>query len=292
LFYYHRQASEEHLLDTAEDVRAAVIEASGMAAKWRDIDAIVELWRDPTTDPAYFERVYCNRLVKSSLKAFDIELWRSLKWPALDSPVKHGDLITLGFDGAMFHDGTALVATQVATGYQFVLGLWECPPGKADWKVDEGSVDAAVTGAFRDYNVWRMYCDPPYWQTWVNKWEGEYNKGRELKDARVVEWYTNRRKQMSLALEGFESAMRSRELSHEGNGAIERHIANSFRSDLRMKDPDTGRFLWLIHKERADSPNKIDGAMASVLSWQARQDAVKLGVQGRSVYEERGLTVL
>jgi hypothetical protein len=41
-----------------------LIEASGPAAEWSDIDGIVGLWRDPTTDRAYFERAYTNRLVQ------------------------------------------------------------------------------------------------------------------------------------------------------------------------------------------------------------------------------------
>ena len=55
-----------------------MIEASGPAAAWRDIDAIVTLWTDPTTDRAYWERVWCNRLVKSASQAFDVERWKAL----------------------------------------------------------------------------------------------------------------------------------------------------------------------------------------------------------------------
>ena len=65
LFFFHRQASDAHDLTTEAGARAAVIEASGPAVVWRDIDAIVALWKDPTTDRAFWERVWCNRLVKS-----------------------------------------------------------------------------------------------------------------------------------------------------------------------------------------------------------------------------------
>src|SRR5690606_466279 len=72
LFFFHRQASEHHDLDTEEGVRAAVIEASGAAAAWRDIDAIVELWRDPTTDRNYWRRVWLNQIVQGGQQAFDV----------------------------------------------------------------------------------------------------------------------------------------------------------------------------------------------------------------------------
>jgi len=273
LFFFHRQASDDHDLDTEEGARAAVIEASGPAAVWRDIDSIVELWRDPTTDRSYWERVWCNRLVKSSSKAFDSQLFESL---GKDSPVKLGDQITLGFDGAMFRDATALVATHIPTGYQFVLGVWECPHGRDDWEVPQNEVDDAVRAAFENYDVWRMYADPPYWQAWVAKWAGEFGEDR------VVEWWTNRRKPMTFALEAFNTSIKAGDISHDGNDRYIKHIGNAHRHDLPMLD-EQGKAMWLIRKDRSDSPYKIDLAMAGVLSWEAYNDAITSGVNNEGM---------
>ena len=282
LFFFHRQASDEHDLETEEGARAAVIEASGPAAAWRDIDAIVELWRDPTTDRTYWERVWCNRLVRSSNKAFNTERWKELA--INNSPVKKGDLITIGFDGAQFHDSTGLVATHVNTGYQWVMGLWECPFGKEDWQVPVNEVDEAMDAAFKEYTVWRMYADPPYWQSWIAKWAGKYGTDK------VIEWWTNRRRQMSYALEGYNTAIISKDISHNGDKDLARHIGNSFKEELQFKNEE-GKRLWLIKKERPDSPNKIDLAMASILSWEARTDAITAGanIAKVSIYESRGI---
>src|SRR5690554_3785983 len=138
LFFFWRFASEDNPLETEDEVRKAVIEASGAAASWRDIDGIVDLWRDPTMDRRYFRRVWLNQLVKGGKQAFDIEKWRQLA--VAESPVKDGDLIVIGFDGAMFHDSTAIVATHVETGYQWLAGLWERPidangQEQEDWQV-------------------------------------------------------------------------------------------------------------------------------------------------------------
>ena len=38
-----------------------------------------------------------------------------------------------------------------------------------------------------------------------------------------------------------------------------------------------GKKQWLIRKERPDSPNKMDLAMAGCLSWEARTDAIAAG---------------
>ncbi|CCF83638.1 terminase [Nitrolancea hollandica] len=285
LLYFYRYASDEHDLTTEAGARAAVIEASGPAAAWRDIDGIVELWRDPTTDRAYWERVWCNRLVKGGHRAFDLNRWRELE--AAESPVHDGDLIVLGFDGAMFHDATGLVATHVESGYQWVAGVWECPPGRDDWQVPADEVDATVDAMFERYQVWRMYADPPYWQSWLAKWAGRHG------DDRVVEWWTNRRKPMTYALQSFNEAISEGLISHSGDAALSRHIGNAQKHDLPNLD-ERGKPLWLIRKERADSPHKIDLAMAAILSWEARTDAIAAGATGTqpSCYEERGILML
>ena len=288
LFFFHREAGDHHDLDTEEGVRAAVIEASGASSAWRDIDYIVELWRDPTTDRSYWERVWCNRLVKSSAKAFDAQQWAQLAEPGYVIP--DGAMVTLGFDGAMFNDATGIVATEVETGHQQVVGFWEQPYGSAGegWQVPEEEVDDAVAAAFQRWNVWRMYADPPYWQAWVAKWAGEYGSER------VVEWWTTRRMPMTRALEAYQTAIQTSALSHDGNEAMARHIANAHRRDLPQRD-EQGRPLYLIRKERSDSPNKIDLAMAGVLSWEARNDAMTAGAHhagGPSIYETQSLRVI
>lgn len=286
LLYFHRQASDDLDLTDVGDARAAVIEASGPAVAWRDIDAIVELWRDPTTDRTYWERVWTNRLVRSAHRAFDAEAWDALARE--DSPVQDGDLIVLGFDGAQFHDATGLVATHVETGYQWVVGVWECPWGHEDgWQVPADEVDDAVAAMFERYDVWRMYADPPYWQSWIALWSGRHGSER------VMEWWTNRRTPMTYALQSFQQAIAEGALSHDGDEALARHVANACRHDLQQRD-DQGRPLWLIRKERNDSPLKIDLAMAATLAWEARTDAVAAGATGRraSIYETRGVITL
>lgn len=267
LFYFHRQASDKHDFKTEEGAKAAFIEASGPAAAWRDIDSILQLWKDPTSDRSYIERVYCNRLVKSSRKAFDVQLWKSLVAP---SPVKPGDMIALGFDGSVFNDATGLVGMHIETGYQWVLGVWERPYNAKDWQVPTAEVDAAVREAFAMYNVLRMYADPPYWQSWIAKWSGE------LGEEKVIEWWTNRRKPMSYALECFDTAIKERTLSHDGNEALARHIGNAYKRFLNEKD-EQGKPLWLIEKERSDSPHKMDLAMCAALANEARNDCIAAG---------------
>lgn len=274
LFFFHREAAEGHDLTSDEGLLAAINEAAGPLAAWSDNDSIMEAFRKPSADTAYLERVWLNRLVKGATQAFSVEAWKPLA--RKESPVKPGDLITLGFDGAQFHDSTGLVATHIESGYQWVAGLWECPPGKKNWQVPADEVDRTVRALFEQYDVWRLYADPPYWQSWIATWAGDPDMGSD----RVVEWWSNRRKPMTAALENFTTALKDGSLTHDGSKAYERHIGNSRKKELPQRDEE-GKALWLIQKERPDSPNKIDLAMAGVLSWEARTDAIAAGVLAR-----------
>lgn len=281
LFFFHREASMEHDLTTDAGVRAAVLEASGPVGEWSDIESIIEQWRDPTSDKTYLERVWLNRLVKGSSQAFNVEAWKKLAQP---NTVKRGDLITLGFDGAMFHDSTGLVATHVESGFQWVAGLWERPqtlPPEKEWQVPTVEVDATVRKMFADYDVWRMYADPPYWQSWISQWAGDKTLGTE----KVVEWWTNRRRQMAYALKNFDTSIKEGTISHDGDKRLTRHIGNCRRQDLPGEVDEQGKPLWLIRKERPDSPHKIDAAMSSVLSWEARTHAISEGAHKKGAFQ-------
>lgn len=166
LFFFHREAAprpDEDLSDD-EQIRAAVREASGPSiAAWPDfegqVDAIVSLYNAPDTDRAYWERVWLNRRVQAGRQAFSVERWTELARPDQPLPGK-GERITIGFDGAQFRDATALIATHLATGFQWSLGIWECPPGDEDWECPEDEVDAALVEAFDTWDVVRVYLDP------------------------------------------------------------------------------------------------------------------------------------
>ncbi len=236
-----------------------------------------------TKDPAQAERFFGNRIVQAAGTAFD-----PLRWAALASPMAHpvpdGSAITLGFDGSRLHDSTALIATEIATGYQWPVGIWY--PEQGEVRVD--LVDAALTQTFERFDVWRLYADPPYWETWIAQWAGRW--GAE----RVVEWWTARPKAMASALRAWATAMATGEVSHCPAsdplcGLFTEHVGNAIRRDTGYRD-EAG-YLWTV--EKPHPLRKIDAVVAAALSWEARNDALAAGVGSQapftSVYETRGL---
>lgn len=268
LFFYHREASTEHDITTRKGLKAAIEEASGpYIAAWSDIDRIANAFEEPGADRPYLERVWLNRLVQSTGHAFDMKAWRALKKPFV---VPAGAAITVGFDGSRFDDATAIIATHIETGHQWPLGIWEKPPHLPTWEVPVDEVDGIVADAFQRYHVTRMYCDPPKWETWVAKWAGQYG------ETRVVEWWTNRRKPMAYAIRSFSGAIASGEVSHDGDPRFDDHMGNARQLVTGLVD-EQERPLWILRKERPDSPKKIDAAVTAVISWEARNDAIAAG---------------
>jgi len=257
-------------------MRAAVIDASGPASIWTDIDAIVELGLDPQTDPAYWERVWLNRPVQQSLQAFPINNVDRLIMPGRDGELwrpPKGNRVVFGFDGAQTRDTTALVGTDLASGTQFLFAVWKNPGTEAGWHVPQAEVDAAVAFAFGYWDVWRLYADPYFWDTHVADWVARFMyRGKP----RVFEWATNTHKKMALSLKAYIAAMNEGVWHYDGDPEFRTHLANARKHAIPILDED-GVNLFTIRKERPDSPLKIDIAMAGCLSYEAYRDAVAAG---------------
>lgn len=261
-----------------EVLRPALEFAYGESRQWVDIDRLIEEILDPDTDPSDAKRYYLNTASPSSDWAWDRDRWRDLGGiglvPSDDS------LIVAGFDGARFHDSTAIVCTEVETGNTWLHAVWEKPDQVGeDWEIPENEVDAAVASMFDQWRVWRFYCDPPYWESSVAGWESKF-KGSDRKQA-VVPWWTNRWRPIGYACRALGSAIRGGQIhrqSDDGDDVLLRHVRNAVRRPVNARDED-GKQLWSIAKPAPG--RKIDAAMALVLSWEARNDAIAAGVRLR-----------
>lgn len=295
LLFNHRYAALDTNQDDDVSFEAGLRDAYGDAADYMDIRGIIDRRRSKRASPAYTAQFFLNQATQSGGKAIDITKWQANKREGVVIP--HGSPITLGFDGSRTDDSTALKATDLRTGFQWTMGLWEKPenPKAADkWEVDEFDVDATVERAFRDYRVVRFYGDPSKWETAMSRWAGRYNHEEDESKAVVIKWPVQLHKRTAIAIKAYTNAIHDGDMTHDGNPRSEQHAANAYREVQNFRDDD-GSPLWLVRKERPMSPRKIDDFYAGVLSWQARLDAIAAGAlveDGPSVYEERGLTIL
>lgn len=191
------------------------------------------------------------------------------EWAACAKPTEvlaDRDIVTLGFDGGVKEDSTALVAASVHTGHIQLLGCWEKPEGPAGtgWEVDRLAVDRAVRTAMATYQVVGFFCDPAMWESYVDAWSAEFGGQMKVKGnhVRPLEFRMNRPLAVVTAVERFTQAVLSRQLTHDASTVLTRHVLNARR---RM-----GRSGMVIAKEHPSSHRKIDAAYAAILAWEAR----------------------
>jgi hypothetical protein len=246
----------------------------GVIKPWINLDRIdAEIEAILPRDPAQAERWFLNRKRAAESAAFDYEKWQTEL--ATGSQPERGAFIALGIDGARFVDSLAVVATEIESGFQWPVGIWQRPENASDdYEHPMGEVDGAIHETMDTYSVYRAYVDPGSAtgniETLLEKWQGRW--GEEV----FVPWLMSRPKQTAQAVGTFTAAINTGEVTNDGNELHATHIKNAVRRKITAKDDD-GRPLWVISKDRPDSPRKMDAAAASVISWEARGDAIATG---------------
>jgi hypothetical protein len=283
LFYFHREAGthnpntgEEYDLKILAHRIEAVREASGPAvAAWSDLRGIAKQWDRPGADLRYLERTWLNRWTQADAQAFDAKKWRDEL--AKTFTIEPGEQVTVGFDGSRWKDTTGLVVTHVETGWQWARGLWKPEDYPEDEGIDPTDVDAVFYDLAERFKILRVYGDPAAgWSERMAKWSAKL--GPKI----VAEFYTDSRnlRKTATMCRTYASAIKSGEVTNDGSDDFARHIGAAQKRDIHMVDED-GTPLWVMSKERHDSPNKIDLAMAGGLSWQARLDVIAAGLVKR-----------
>ncbi len=248
-FYFdHRQASEKWNISKDEELRAAIVEASGDAAAWADVDSIVALFHDPSEDENEFRRYWLNQRRRSSNRWPVAYLWPTL---AKQRTVEPGTEIVLAFDGSYNHDSTQLVGCTVeAIPHVFHIASFARPAGEKNWRVPVLRVLQAVEDAMETYRVLEFAPDPPGWRPEIETWEETYGET-------VVRFETNQPRRFGPACDDLEQGVRDKSLTHDGSPIIAQHMNNAVTEKR-------GAFT-VITKDRPDDP-EIDAADATCVA--------------------------
>ena len=287
ILYDSRQAPDDIDLADRDAVKRGLVRAYG-DSHWVNLARILDEFYDPNLPPEQARRFYLNQIVAAADSWVSPPEWHKnrsddLAPLQLTNPDKRGstgDTVTLGFDGSLTDDSTALVAVRLDDGAAFLLAIWEKPEGPAGqgWSVPKEDVRGAVDWAFAHLDVAAFFSDVAYWETDIDAWRAAYGERLRVKaSTRHAIGYDMRGHQMDTtrAVETVHRAITDGALPwrpHEiyagqsaglqGHEILSRHVLNARRRINR----------WGVYfgKEARESPRKVDALAALVLAHMAR----------------------
>lgn len=288
LLFDHRQAPPDTDLSNKDSLLEGLRAAYGPFAEHMDLDGIVaEIW-DPQSDPSESRRYWLNQPTAASdawLQPHQVEAVTDAAPVVAD-----GDAITLGFDGSRKRehrvtDSTALVGCRVSDGHLFllpfgdVLTCWEQPAGPTgyDWEVPTDQVADAVAMAFDRYKVVGFFADPARWESYVDDWTAKFGARlltRSTRKQPIQWWITGGRSSQVV-----EATSRLHSAIVDGGCSIDAAAAPLIRHLINARRRVTTSGIQ-IAKDHPTSPRKIDAAIAAILAWRARGDAIAAGYGG------------
>lgn len=220
-------------------------------------------------------RFFLNEIVVGESVFVNPERW--------DRQARPGDLgareqVALGFDGSKYRDATALVACRMSDGWLKTIRVWERPGDAArEWRVPSAEVDRVLRDVFEAYRVTYLYADPYRWQDYLDAWSAQWPK-------QVVQFPTNVEQRMDRAIERFTTAFDGDQIRHDGSEVLSRHAKNAVivkgaRKKPRPGEDETLTTHYLKMAKRGDGM-LIDAAVAAVLAYEARGQAIEDGFLG------------
>jgi hypothetical protein len=270
--------------DSADVPACAIHEPACENPGWVDLNHIAASIWEPDADPQLSRSDWLNQITHASDAWLSQPEWRACYDPA--ATVADRDVVVLGFDGSRGRfkgkpDATALVGCRVADGHLFEVRVWEAGGNKEawpDWSPPLTEIEAEIAKCFDRYMVVGFYADPAKdWRSYVNAWEAKYGgrvKVHATRDHPFEWWMTGGRSGLiQRAIEQLEGAVRNGDMTHDGSSDLTRHVLNARR---RLR---SGKLT--LQKQHDYSADKVDAAVAGVLAWQARLDAVAAGVGTR-----------
>jgi phage terminase large subunit-like protein len=292
MLFDHREGSEISDLSDEKALRASLMEAYAHRT-WIDYDAMVNAASDPTEDPSDLRRYNLNQQAAGATAYVTSQELAAITPIGEDAvkPLAKGDVITLGFDyapgnygegrakGRKFRvpDATALIACRLSDMSLHKLGIWEADEATAldtGWNPPIHAIEQTVHEAFKVYTVVAMFADPSKVETYLDAWTAKYrnqlkaiaSSGRPM--YRYMSGSSIGRSTRDIV--ALYEAIAEKQVLLTGDPTLTRHFLNARRSSV-----PGGLKLF---KRTPDSPEKIDGAVASVLAFAAAREALNKGV--------------
>lgn len=251
-------------------------------AYWVNVDNLAKLILSPRSDKSKMRRFYYNQAVAVADALITPAEWNGCK--AEFRPLQPGDTITLGLDGGLSDDATALVAIRIADRSIHLLGLWERPRDldqDEPWQVDMSEVDGVVMWVKKQFTVAAFFSDVHPIQSYVDKWSEEFRDVVAVKASpgRSVVGFDMRGNgpEITRTNEHLVGAVRAGAVLHNGDATLRRHVLNTYQAP--------NRWGMSFRKKSRESAYKVDAYAATLLAYVALNRFIE---SGKSASSKRG----
>jgi|SRR5882724_1724732 len=177
ILYDSLEADPSLRLNVPEELEEAIRQAAGDSDL--NVRTLVNTALDESITVSQFRREHLNQILSSEDSLISAQLFDAQSQGV--APLGPEDVITLGFDGSLTGDGTAIVAFRLSDRSFHLLHYWEPDPLEPEWRIDETAVDEAFRAEMFRRPVWAAGCDVHPFESWVYAWEREFGQKMKAK---------------------------------------------------------------------------------------------------------------
>jgi phage terminase large subunit-like protein len=164
--------------------------------------------------------------------------------------IPDGAQVVLALDGSYSKDATALVVAEISdVPHLEVVGLWEPPLGRSDYRVPMLDVEQEIRDACERWDVQEIVADPWGWQRSLQILDDE---------GLPVAEFPQSASRMTPATSGLYDAVINGRVTHSGDKRLARHVNNA-----TVKTDERGT---RIYKKNKDPNRRIDLAVAAIMA--------------------------
>lgn len=258
-------------LTDPDQLREAIRQAAGDAT-WLDVERLVRAALKTTKNAvSVFRREHLNQEASSEdsvISAQDYD--KQVRDQTLDTTSR----FTLGFDGSLSGDGTALVAYDLKAKRFHLLHYQEPNPLDENWRVDEEYVDEQFRLYMEKLTVWAAACDMHPFESWVLGWNKDFGDKMKVSVSSMgplIRDNRSSRKDLTLGFESLVGEIESGKITFERNTRMKQHWMNAKVAE--------NRYGISFRKSTPNSVHRVDIVAACLMAYLAALKIEAAGIE-------------
>jgi hypothetical protein len=266
ILYDSLEADPSLRLNVEAELREAITQAAGDSDL--DIDRLMTTAMDTGVSPTVFRREHLNQILSGDDSLIDILLFDALSQGV--RPLDVDDVVTLGFDGSLSGDGTAIVAFRLEDRSFHLLNYWEPDDKEKDWRIDEEEVDETMRRYLMGFNPPAAACDVHPFESWVYAWEREFGQKLKAKASTAGRLIRDNRsdiRNLTRLTEMLINEIESKKVHFGANRRARQHWMNAKRR--------LNRYGTSFGKVTKNSKRRVDIVAASLMAYAAAEALAK-----------------